>query len=243
MTFLEVCANNYTSALAAQQGGAYRVELCENLADGGTTPSYGQIALAKEKLSIKIYPIIRPRGGDFLYSDEEFLIMQKDIAQFKALGCDGVVFGILNADGSIDKKRCQNLLELAHPLPATFHRAFDVCANPLQALEDIIELGFERILTSGQKPTAIEGINLIKELVKRASGRISIMAGSGVNEENVQHIIRETGVNDVHSTAKGIFTGKMSFRHPEVSFSKYPGEGLELTDVERVKNLVALISI
>lgn len=239
---LEVCANNYTSALAAQQGGAYRVELCENLADGGTTPSYGQIALCVEKLSIKIYPIIRPRGGDFLYSDEEFLMMQKDVQQCKALGCDGIVFGILNADGRIDKKRCQNLLELAHPLPATFHRAFDVCAEPIKALEDIIELGFERILTSGQKPTALEGINLIKELVKKASGRISIMAGSGVNEENVRHIIRETGVTEVHSTAKKDFAGKMSWRHPDVSFSKYPNDGLEFTDVHRVKKLVDLIN-
>lgn len=239
---LEVCANNYTSALAAQQGGAYRVELCENLADGGTTPSYGQIALCVEKLRIKIYPIIRPRGGDFLYSDDEFLMMQKDIEQCKALGCDGIVFGILNADGSIDKKRCQNLLELAHPLSATFHRAFDVCVEPLQALEDIIKLGFERILTSGQKPTALEGIGLIKTLVKKALGRISIMAGSGVNEENVRHIIRETGVTEVHSTAKGIFSSKMNWHHPEVSFSKYPDEGLEFTDVVRVKKLVELIS-
>ncbi|MBE7178202.1 MAG: copper homeostasis protein CutC [Mucilaginibacter polytrichastri] len=242
MPHLEVCANNYTSAFAAQNGGANRVEFCENLADGGTTPSYGQIALAKKNLTIKIYPIIRPRGGNFLYSEEEFEIMKTDIEQFKNLGCDGIVFGILTADGHIDTARCRELLERAAPLPATFHRAFDVCADPMQALEDIIRLGFERILTSGQKPTAIEGIDLIKSLVKKAAGRIAIMAGSGVNEQNVQQLIRETGVQEVHSTAKAVVPGGMQFHHPDVSFSAHPREGVEYSDENRVRKLVELIS-
>jgi copper homeostasis protein len=156
---LEVCANSATSAIAAQDGGAARVELCENLAEGGTTPSYGQMILARKHLHIKLYVLIRPRRGDFLYTDLEFEVMQADIRTCIEAGCDGVVIGMLKADGSVDKERCTELVRLARQwgLGVTFHRAFDMCADQFQALEDIIEIGCERILTSGGKSTAMEG--------------------------------------------------------------------------------------
>src|ERR1700754_1151564 len=163
MISLEVCANSLTSALAAQDGGAVRVELCENLNEGGTTPSHGQILMARKLLNIKLYPLIRPREGDFLYNDLEFEIMKADIKHCIDAGCDGVVIGILNTDGSIDKQRCTELLHIAKKrgLGVTFHRAFDMCADLNQGLEDIIEMGFDLILTSGGKSTAIEGANII----------------------------------------------------------------------------------
>lgn len=146
---LEVCANGYESALAAQNGGAKRVELCDNLAEGGTTPSYAQIALAKKNLSIEIWPIIRPRGGDFLYTDLEFELIKEDIKICKSLNCDGIVIGILKANGEIDTERCATLIQLAKPLPVSFHRAFDMSNNLEKSLEDLIELGIVRVLSSG----------------------------------------------------------------------------------------------
>lgn len=228
---LEICANSLTSALIAQDGGADRVELCENLAEGGTTPSYAQIQLAHKHLRIDLFPILRPRGGDFNYSDLEFEIMKGDLKAIKNLGCNGVVFGILNQDGKVDKERCAELLKLAQPLQVTFHRAIDKAADLSQAMEDIIELGFNRILTSGGKPTAIEGIKIIKKLIIAAKGRISIMPGSGVNEMNLQELIIETGAIDFHTTAKSFIPNVAN--HPEYD--------RELTNLEKVKNLVNII--
>src|SRR5579862_5938299 len=177
---LEVCANSVASALAAQEGGATRIELCENLYEGGTTPSYGQISLARNLLKIKIYVLIRPRGGDFLYSDMEFEIMKADIRHCVDVGCDGVVIGMLNADGTVDKARCAELVRIAKKggLGVTFHRAFDMSSDMNQALEDIIAMGCERILTSGGKSTVVEGIHVVAQLIKKAAGRISIMPGA-----------------------------------------------------------------
>jgi copper homeostasis protein len=199
---LEVIGFNIESCSLAQSAGADRIELCDNPADGGTTPSYGFIKAAREKLKIALYPIIRPRGGDFLYSREEFEIMQTDIKLCKDLGCDGVVVGMLNADGKIDKKRCSLLVELAYPLGVTFHRAFDRTNDAHQALEDIIEIGCERILTSGLQPTAMEGAGAIASLIKQADERIIIMPGSGLRSDNIISLAQRTGAIEFHTSAR-----------------------------------------
>ena len=241
MIQMEVCANSLSSALAAQEGGAVRVEFCDNLPEGGTTPSYAQLKLAKELLHILVYPIIRPRGGDFLYSDLEFSIMKEDIKICKSLNCDGVVFGILHADGSIDKTRCAELIELARPMKVTFHRAFDMCNNLEQGLEDLIELGCERVLTSGAAASALAGVGTIKALIKQAKGRISIMPGAGVNTDNIAEIIRITGASEFHASAKHAVKSKMEFRNPNLSMGSSEDEfSYDLTDAQTVKNLIQM---
>jgi copper homeostasis protein len=241
---LEVCANSVTSALAAQEGGAVRVELCENLKEGGTTPSHGQILIARSVLHIKLYVLIRPRGGDFLYSDLEYDIMMADIRYCIEAGCDGVVIGMLNADGSIDTERCLEMARLARQwgLGVTFHRAFDMCANLGTALEQIIEMGCERILTSGGKSTAMEGATVINHLVQKAAGRISIMPGSGVSEANVADLVHFTGVTEVHSSARSSVQSKMQYKNDHILMSNEPGDeySIDLTSVDRVKKLVEL---
>jgi len=239
---LEVCANGYESALNAQLGGAKRVEFCDNLAEGGTTPSHGQLALAKKNLTIEVWPIIRPRGGDFLYSDIEFNLMREDIENCKSLGCDGVVIGILKADGSIDKERCAELIELAKPLSVAFHRAFDMSNDMEKALEDLIDLGIVRVLSSGGANTAISGIKKLSELVEQANGRISIMPGAGINESNIQEIINISGATEFHASAKSYVPSKMEFRNTESKMGSIEDEyQYELTSVEKVKTLVKLI--
>ena len=210
---LEIIGFNIESCIIAENAGAHRIELCDNPAEGGTTPSYGFIKTARENLSIALYVMIRPRGGDFLYSEEAFSIMKADIAICKQLGCDGIVTGILKEDGSIDKKRCKELVDLAYPLGVTFHRAFDNSKDPIQALEDVIEAGCERILTSGQKATAIEGSEIIRELIRRADDRICIMPGSGVNSENIISIATNTGATEFHSSARKYVNSSMKFQN------------------------------
>lgn len=209
---LEICANSIHSALAAQAGGATRIELCDNMAEGGTTPSYGIITLCKKLLQIPVFPIIRPRGGDFLYTDEEFKVMKQDVIACRNLGCEGVVLGILNAEGSIDMERCAQLIALAKPMQVTFHRAFDRCNNLEEGLEDIIALGCNRVLTSGGKKNAADAIPVLRNLVQQAAGRISILVGSGVNAENIALLARETGASEFHSTAKMPRKSKMGYR-------------------------------
>ncbi len=199
---LEICAFNLASAMTAQQAGADRIELCVSPEEGGTTPSPGLIRAARERLKIALYPIIRPRGGDFLYTDEEYSIMIRDIEYCKAVGCNGVVIGMLQADGSIDKQRAARLVELAYPMGVTFHRAFDWASNPFEALEDIIGIGCERILTSGQKPTAMEGASLIDQLVREADDRIVIMPGAGVRASNIVALAEATGASEFHTSAR-----------------------------------------
>jgi copper homeostasis protein len=209
---LEICANSIQSALAAQQGGATRIELCDNMAEGGTTPSAGMIRECKRLLTIPFFPIIRPRGGDFLYSEEEVNVMKQDILFCKESGAEGVVIGILKADGSIDKERCRELMELARPMQVTFHRAFDRSIDLSAALEDIIALGCERVLTSGGQIAAADAIPQLIALVKQAAGRISILAGSGVNEENISQIAVRTAIKEFHSTAKEITFSAMEYK-------------------------------
>lgn len=215
---LEICCFSLESCLTAQKAGAYRVELCGGMFEGGTSPSAGLIKLARQHLSIKLYVMIRPRGGDFCYSDTEFEVMKADIQTAKELGADGVVFGILNPDGTVDIMRTKELVELSHPMQVTFHRAFDVSAEPFVALEAVIETGCERILTSGQKNAAIDGIDLLKQLAEKAANRIEIMAGSGVSAQNAVPLL-EAGIHALHMTGKGIVNSQMEYRKADVSMA------------------------
>ncbi len=208
---LEICSFNLASALIAQEAGALRVELCDGPEEGGTMPGPGLIGRARELLHIELYPIIRPRGGDFLYSAEEFGIMERDIVFCKQAGCDGVVIGLLEKDGGVDKKRAARLVDLAYPMGVTFHRAFDWAANPFEALEAIIEIGCERILTSGQRPTAIEGVELINSLVRQAADRIIIMPGSGVRSANIEELAKRSGATEFHTSARRMIASGMEF--------------------------------
>lgn len=211
MHTLEICANSLQSAINAQLAGAHRIELCENLEQGGTTPSFGLLAQARKHLNIKINVLIRPRSGDFLYTDLEYQVIKEDIKVAKQLGADGIVCGILTPSGDVDVERTKQLLELAKPMSFTFHRAFDFTNDPFKALEDVISTGADRILTSGQQPTAIQGVHLIWDLVKIAKGRISIMPGSGVNAENIEYLI-ETGATEFHMSGTTPIESSMTFR-------------------------------
>lgn len=236
---LEVCAGSVASGLAAQRGGASRIELCGNLAEGGITPSPGTILTARKQLKIQVYPIIRPRGGDFLYDGLELEIMRQDIMFCKKSGCDGIVVGILTADGKVDKSRTIQLVELAWPMGVTFHRAFDMTAEPFEALEDIIETGCERILTSGQRPTAPEGAHLIAQLVERAAGRILIMPGSGVRENNMRELVRITGAREFHTSAKTKVPARMVFKNLNMGSGRSEHE-ISVTDLEQVRKMLEI---
>ena len=215
---IEICANSVESAVLAQTGGACRVELCAGIPEGGTTPSFGEILTARSVLrQTKLHVIIRPRGGDFLYSNTELEIMLHDIEQAKELGVDGVVFGCLTADGDIDMKAMERLMKKSDGLSMTFHRAFDVCRNYRKALNDIISLGCQRILTSGQQPNAVEGIPLLKKLVELAGERIIIMPGCGINPLNIRKIAEKTGANEFHFSGRSTRESRMRFRNPNVS--------------------------
>jgi len=197
--------------MIAAAAGAHRIELCADAAEGGTTPGFGTIKRVKEKISIDVYPIIRPRGGDFFYDDDEFIVMKTEILLCKELGCEGVVIGMLKQDGSIDKDRCRQLVALAYPMGVTFHRAFDRAVNPFEALEDIIQTGCERILTSGHKPTALEGAQLLDELIRQANDRIIIMPGSGIRATNISEVAKRTGAVEFHSSASIKMNSSMTF--------------------------------
>ncbi len=236
---VEACVNSAVSAIEARKGGAARVELCENLYDGGTTPSAGSIWYARKHLSTGLFVMIRPRGGDFLYSDDEFEIMQQDITIAKNLGADGVVFGILRPDGTIDSERMKVLIGLARPMGITCHRAFDMTRDPVQAMEDLISLGVDRILTSGQQPAALQGSRLISDLVKKSAGRIIIMPGSGVKEHNIKELVRLTDVTEVHIHLEKQEAGGMQFKQPAV-FMGNPGQPkfeYTVTDRERIRHV------
>jgi copper homeostasis protein len=199
---IEIATTDFNTTKSAVEGGADRIELCANLAEGGTTPSYAHIKKCREAFAVALFPIIRPRGGDFLYNKNEFEIMANDVKLCKQLGCDGIVIGLLNMDGTIDVVRTTELIELAYPMEVTFHRAFDRCRDPFQALEELIDAGCQRILTSGQMPTVNEGIDLIAELNKKADDRIIIMPGSGVRKENIKILAEKTGCNEFHSSLR-----------------------------------------
>jgi copper homeostasis protein len=241
---IEVCVDSVESAIASQEGGADRVELCDNLMEGGTTPSDGSIAVARERLSIKLHVIIRPRGGDFCYSDLEFEIMRRDIMRCKELGVDGVVIGILTPDGDIDVARSRELVELARPLAVTFHRAYDMARDPYQALEDVIATGADRLLTSGQEPSVIEGLDLIAELVQRAGGRIGVMPGCGT-ERNMRKAVALSGAREFHVTGFGTVESPMRYRNPRIYMggALYPPEyARQVTDAAKIRDLRRSVS-
>lgn len=239
----EIVVYNIASALGAEAGGADRIEVCDNPGEGGTTPSVGTVEVIRQHVSLDVFAMIRPRGGDFCYSSYEFHAMKRDIAAFQRLSIDGVVFGILLPDGTLDKKRCAELIAKARPLKVTCHRAFDMTRDPRQALEDCIEVGFDRILTSGQKPQALAGAELIRELIQQAAGRISIMPGSGVNENTVSEIVSISGANEVHFSAMVTEPGKMDYKNPAIA-GMGSDEGseylLRAVDPARVKKIKAL---
>jgi len=217
---IEIATSDFLTTRSAVEGGADRIELCANLAEGGTTPSYAHIKKCREAFDIALFPIIRPRGGDFLYTKDEFEIMKNDIKLCNEIGCDGIVIGLLNMDGTIDMTRTSELIELAYPLDVTFHRAFDRCKDPFMALEELIEIGCQRILTSGQKPTVSEGVDLIAELNKKADDRIVIMPGSGVRKENIKMLAEKTGCIEFHSSLRGKAKSPMQFIHPAFANSE-----------------------
>ncbi|HEX9512749.1 MAG TPA: copper homeostasis protein CutC [Puia sp.] len=231
---LEICSFNLSSALIAQQAGAQRVELCAGPDEGGTTPSRGVIMAARERLQIELYPIIRPREGDFLYSEEEFAVMLKEVAFCKQVGCNGVVIGLLNADGTVDKARSAKLVEAAYPLGVTFHRAFDWAINPFEAMEDIIGIGCERILTSGQRPTALEGATMINELVRQADDRILIMPGSGVRASNIGTLVEKTDAPEYHTSARIRVGGAMEY----VNTAMNEEQLVTMADKEEIEKII-----
>lgn len=239
MVSLEVCAGSVQSAIEGQKGGAVRVELCDNLVEGGTTPALSQIEKSRELLHIQLNVIIRPRGGDFLYTDLEFDLMKSDIHHCGKAKCDGVVIGILNADGSIDMQRNSELVAIAkqYGMSVTFHRAFDRCNDLSKSLENVIELGCNRILTSGGEKTALQGKEVLKELIEKAGERIIIMPGGGINEENISELVKDTKLKEFHGSFRSKYTGGMEYKAPH--FDDFNEEySILQTDVSKVKKAI-----
>lgn len=244
MKTLEICAGSVESAIAARDGGAQRIELCAALEVGGVTPSAGLIAQARKVEGLTLNVIIRPRGGDFLYNDYEAACMEQDIHTCKQLGVDGVVIGALTAEGDIDTVTCKRLIAAADGMSVTFHRAFDMCRDPRKALEELIAMGCNRVLTSGQAATALAGAPLLKELVEQADGRIVIMPGCGVNSSNAGTILKATGATEIHASARRSVGSGMIFRHSGVSMGNPDCDeyARKETDVNEVRAIVKSIS-
>lgn len=240
---LEICAGSYESACAAREGGAARLELCSSLSEGGLTPSVGLIKAVLGLSGIRKHVLIRPRSGDFLYTPAEVDIMVEDIRCVRELGADGVVVGSLTAEGGIDLPALRRMKEAAGTMSVTFHRAFDVCARPAQALEQLIEAGCDRVLTSGQARSAEDGAPLLRELVRQAAGRIIVMPGCGVNPGNAAYILKETGATELHASARTTVASHMSYRNPEAKMGQ-PGRDeyeRQETSVAQVRSLVAAL--
>lgn len=232
---IEIATADFATTKSAVEGGADRIELCADLYQGGTTPSYGTLLKCRETFDVELFPIIRPRGGDFLYTDEEFAIMLQEIRLCKEVGCDGVVIGLLGRDGSIDLKRTAQLVKKAFPMEVTFHRAFDRCKDPFAALEEIVEVGCQRILTSGQKPTAPEGVDLIAELVRVANDRIVIMPGSGVRKENIKMLADKTGAVEFHSSLRSMARGGMEYVNSAFTEEDYKNPAIYPAEVSALR--------
>lgn len=235
---IEIATTDFATTKAAVEGGADRIELCASLIEGGTTPTYGTILKCREQFDVQLFPIIRPRSGDFLYTEEEFDIMLHEIRVCKELGCDGVVIGLLQANGRIDLKRTTLLIQAAYPMEVTFHRAFDRCLDPFEAMEQLIELGCQRILTSGQKPTVMEGIDILEELIKAADERIIIMPGSGVRVDNIKALAQQTKAIEFHSSLRSKKQSRMDFLHSafEQSSDSYTNPDIDPEAVKALRN-------
>ncbi len=241
MKTIEICVDSPEGVIAARDGQADRVELCDNLFEGGTTPSIGSIKMARRVGGIKLHVIIRPRGGDFLYSDAEFDAMRIDVEAARSSRVDGIVIGMLTADGNIDKQRTTELVTLARPMSVTFHRAFDVCRDPFAALEDLIEIGIDRVLTSGQHADAIGGAETIKKLVETAGDRIVIMACGGIDETNACEMLDKTGASELHFTAFEEQASEMEHRNDSVAMGSddAPSEYLRrVTSADKVRLVI-----
>ncbi|WP_286032533.1 copper homeostasis protein CutC [Brachyspira pilosicoli] len=241
---IEICVDSVESCINAEKGGADRLELCGNMFEGGTTPSYGVLQLAREMVSKPIYAMVRPRGGDFCYNDIEFEIMKREIKLMKELKIDGIVFGILTKEGKVDKERCSKLLDLWGTNKATFHRAIDVSSNLNEACEDIISLGFERILTSGGEANVMSGIIKLKELVEKYNDKIIIMPGSGINERNIEYINDTVKANEYHMTANKTVESVMQYKNENVFMGaslRPPEFSVKYTDENKVKNIKSKI--
>ncbi len=234
----EVCAFNIQSAIIAEKAGAARVELCDNPVEGGTTPSYGAIRQTREKISILLYPIIRPRSGNYLYDDNEFEIIKHDILLCKELGCDGISVGVQKVDGEIDIDKLKQIVEWAYPMGVTCNRAFDATPDPLKALEDIISTGCERVLTSGQKTAAPDAGEILQQLVQQAAERIIIMPGAGIKSTNIEKLIAECGAKEYHGSARKAIANPMTFANPLVTdFGR-----VYIADEDEVRKIVASIN-
>lgn len=234
---LEVAVFSIEAALSALKAGADRIEFCENPSEGGTTPSYGSLKTLIGLTDKPVFPIIRPRGGDFLYTQTEFEVIKADLLMVKELGYPGAVIGLLNEDGSIDIKRTNELVQLAAPMQITFHRAFDRCNDPLKGLEDIIITGCKRILTSGQFPSVVDALPLIKQLVEKAAGRIIILPGSGVRSNNCKQIIDVTEVVEIHSSARKAISSLMNYNAPTMNENMI-SMGVDEKEIEAILKLV-----
>jgi len=242
---VEVCVDSVASALAAERGGAQRIELCSDLLEGGVTPSLGLLSVVRTKVSIGVHPIIRPRPGDFCYSDAEFEIMARDIELAKGEGAHGVVLGILKTNGRVDVERTRRLVELAQPLSVTFHRAFDVSANLLEAFEDVCATGADRLLTSGGEQECLQGVGTIARLVQTSQGRIKIMAGGRIGIDNAATIIASTGVSEIHvGLATPVNSSKNHKNSRRLSLGKTQGVEFQPTEVleQSVRDLIGAIS-
>ncbi len=214
---MEICAFNIQSCLIAEKAGATRVELCDNPIEGGTTPSYGTIKLVREKISLRLYPIIRPRSGNYFYTDQEFGIIQQDIKICKELGCDGISIGVQTIDGNVDIERMKQVVEWANPMGVTCNRVFDGTPDPFKALDDLITCGCERVLTSGQKSAAPEAGKLLGDLVRQAAGKISIMPGAGIKSHNLSTLIKESNATEYHASARIIAQNPVTYVNRNVS--------------------------
>ena len=238
---LEICASNYQSVINAQNAGAQRIELCSELAIGGITPSYGLIKETVEALSIPVFVLIRPRSGNFMYTDTEFEIMKHNIKLCKELGCSGIVSGVLNEDNTIDVNRTQELIEIAKPLPFTFHRAFDWTPNPSEAINQLINIGADRVLTSGQASSAEQGLSLLSNLKTQVEGKIVILPGGGINSDNIIHFKRE-GFTEAHASATTI---SQVNKQPEVAMNSaqfFDERVSVVSDVTKIKAILNTIN-
>jgi copper homeostasis protein len=243
---LEICVESVESAIEAQNAGADRIELCDNLIEGGTTPGYGKIISARNNLTISLNVIIRPRGSDFLYTDLEYDVMRRDIEICGEAGVDGIVTGILRNDGTIDIERTARLIELARPMSATFHRAFDMCSDPILGLDDVISTGTDRLLTSGQKDKAEKGIYLIRQLVEHAGKKIIIMPGGDINESNIAMIAEISGASEFHLTGRKTIDSEMLFRKQGVSMgglSDISEFSRKVADPEKIKSIINILNL
>lgn len=240
---MEVCIDSVVSAINAAKGGAVRVELCANLMEGGTTPSIGMLKVIKRTVNIPVFVMIRPRGGDFMYTPIEFDVMYQDLCLLKEAGADGFVFGILNQDGTVNEEMCEELIDYAKPLPCTFHRAIDMTRNISEALEKVISLGFQRVLTSGGDSSSLEGLPVIAEMVKQAGARIIIMPGGGINEKNLQRILEQSGAKEFHCSARASVPSQMTFKKEGITMGAAltpPEFSVKVTDERKVNSLVSV---